>query len=275
MKAAGPNGRSTNVQPPGGIASTSGPSQLVLMEKPRGIGATTGTVAHLRQERLRSITKSIHEPRGRRRSIAKFRSGSGDQGDQVVKVHLQARNGLGDCHGVGFVHAGNDHRVDLDDAAHGLEGSNRLHLPMDQVSSRLASPQARLSLGDPLGDALSDSRIHRVDRDGNVADIKIHKRLDMLCRDQAVCGEAEMDPGVRSADELKGGERPFGIRERIARTRNADNRDVGHPSERRVQVGESLLGLQHAAGHSGPAFIRAVIHSIAVAALNVAGRRYR
>jgi hypothetical protein len=73
-----------------------------------------------RKKGFRGVTKGLHESRRCRYRMTKSRSGNGDQGDEVVKVRLQARDRLGNLQEVRFIDAGNDHCAHLDDAAPGL-----------------------------------------------------------------------------------------------------------------------------------------------------------
>ncbi len=256
----------------GRVSSHAGP---VVMKKPHGVGSAPNAVAHLRDKSFRGTTKKSHSLRGWRGGTLKRSSRNRDQGNQIVQIGFKARDPLGNGRGMDVVHTGDDHCVHLDDQASCLEPCNRIHLALHQKSRRVQPLKRNVSSGNPRVDHRTHPWINRIDRDGRKPNVQFRERIHVFGYIQPIRRETKVQVGVGPSDDFECCESSPRIGKAIPRTRNACNRDERHAIEHFIKIGRSLLRLKSPACYTRPALVCAIIGSVAVRALYVAGWSHR
>jgi hypothetical protein len=144
-------------------------------------------------------------------------------------------------------------------------------LPLDQDGRSVPAADPLVLPVDPRVDPRSDVGIDAVDSDGDVLDVVFCQLVHAVGQGQAVRRDAQLDVGRLLRQHAKGGEGPFRVGQRIARTGDAQDghlRDVGRD---RPGLFHGLLRRQDLRDDPGPRLVGAVVFAVAVVTLNVAG----
>ncbi len=97
----------------------------------------------------------------------------------------------------------------------------------------------------------------------------------MIGQGQAVGGQAQGQVGQVRAQQLERAQGARSVVQCVARAGNADDGKLGQPGGDVAHLGDGLLRGQAGGYHAGPAFVGAIVFSVAVVALDVATRRHR
>jgi len=148
-------------------------------------------VGHLGYHVLGLFAQVVDEFVGGGGHVGKRCVGHREDGHDVLDVHAQFGQGLGDLQHVMVVDPRDDDGVRFDDDVVFLEDLDAFELAGQQQGGRGLAAQDDLAVAGPGVDLGPDFRVHGVDRDGDVGDAQFGQGLGVGRQGQAVGGQAE------------------------------------------------------------------------------------
>jgi hypothetical protein len=188
-----------------------------------------------------------------------------------VQERAARLDGPVNLHEVSVVDAGDHHGIDLAEDAACAQHFEPEQLTLGQKLRGLPAGIALVVPEDPRVDVSADVRVDHIDRDRDVIDLELRDRLDVVGQREAVGRQTQLDVGRALRDEFERLEGFLRVGERVAGSGDAEHRHLGNRRGNREDFLRGLLGRELFADHARTRLVGAIVFSIAIVALDIAG----